>query len=104
MRSRLIKWILCYNNITVINNNIMKTKEIIIQELEQIPASQLDEVLDFIRSLKPTFQPREKPYKPIWEVADDIIKDIPEEVLSQLPKDGAEHHDLYLSKNLYKDS
>ncbi|WP_051319688.1 MULTISPECIES: hypothetical protein [Planktothrix] len=54
--------------------------------------------VDFIRSLKPTFQPRDKPYKPIWEVADDIIKDIPEEVLSQLPKDGADNHNFYSSK------
>lgn len=81
----------------------MTIKEIILQELEQIPTSQLDEVLDFIRSLKQTVKPTEKPYKPIWEVADDIIKDIPEEVLSQLPKDGAENHDFYLSKNLHQE-
>ena len=80
----------------------MTTKEIILQELEQIPASQLDEVLNFIRSLKQTVKPTETPYKPIWEVADDIIKDLPEEVISQLPKDGAENHDFYLSKNLHE--
>lgn len=42
MRSHFIKLTLCYNNFTLINNNIMKTKEIIIQELEKIPVSQLD--------------------------------------------------------------
>ena len=76
----------------------MTTKEIILQELEQIPAYQLDEVLNFIRSLKQTVKPTETLYKPIWEVADDIIKDIPKEVISQLPKDGAENHDFYLSE------
>ena len=76
----------------------MTTKEIILHELEQIPASQLDEVLDFIRSLKQAVKPTEKAYKPIWEVADDIIKDIPEEVISQLPKDGAERINLILLK------
>ncbi len=54
----------------------MTTKEIILQELEQIPTSQLHEVLNFIRSLKEAVKPTDKPYKPIWEVADDIIKDI----------------------------
>ncbi|MEB3278591.1 MAG: hypothetical protein VKK42_06665 [Lyngbya sp.] len=84
------------------NKTVMTTKEIIIQELEQIPASQLDEVLDFIRSLKQTEKSTEEEYKPIWEVADALIKDIPEEVLNQLPKDGAENHNLYLSQNLYQ--
>ena len=71
--------------------------------MEQIPASKLNEVLDFIRSLKQqTEKSTEEEDKPIWEVADDLIKDIPEEVLNQLPKDGAENHNLYLSQNLYQ--
>jgi predicted DNA-binding antitoxin AbrB/MazE fold protein len=34
--------------------------------------------------------------KPIWEVAADLVRDIPDDVLSTLPTDGAARHDHYL--------
>jgi hypothetical protein len=34
--------------------------------------------------------------KPIWEVLGDLMKDIPDEELEQLPVDGAREHDHYL--------
>ena len=34
--------------------------------------------------------------KPIWEVAADLVRDIPEDVLANLPTDGAAQHDHYL--------
>ena len=34
--------------------------------------------------------------KPIWEVAEDLVRDIPDEVLDSFPKDSAAHHDHYL--------
>jgi predicted DNA-binding antitoxin AbrB/MazE fold protein len=34
--------------------------------------------------------------KPIWEVAEDLVRDIPEEVLNSVPADGAAEHDHYL--------
>lgn len=34
--------------------------------------------------------------KPIWEVAADLVRDIPEEQLSAAPTDGATQHDHYL--------
>ena len=34
--------------------------------------------------------------KPIWEVAEDLVRDIPEEALNAVPADGAAHHDHYL--------
>ena len=34
--------------------------------------------------------------KPIWEVAADLVRDIPDDVLSTLPTDGAARHDRYL--------
>ena len=34
--------------------------------------------------------------KPIWEVAEDLVRDIPEEVLDSVPVDGASQHDHYL--------
>jgi predicted RNase H-like HicB family nuclease len=34
--------------------------------------------------------------KPIWEMAQDLVKDLTEEEKSELPKDGAEQHDHYI--------
>ena len=34
--------------------------------------------------------------RPIWEVIQDIMKDVPDEEFAKLPKDGAAEHDHYL--------
>jgi hypothetical protein len=34
--------------------------------------------------------------KPIWEVIDEIIGDVPKSALSRLPTDSAERHDQHL--------
>lgn len=34
--------------------------------------------------------------KPIWEVAEDLVRDIPGEALDGVPTDGAAQHDHYL--------
>jgi predicted DNA-binding antitoxin AbrB/MazE fold protein len=34
--------------------------------------------------------------KPIWEVAADLVRGIPEDVLDSVPTDGAAQHDHYL--------
>jgi len=34
--------------------------------------------------------------RPIWEVAADLARDIPEDQLSAVPTDGAAQHDRYL--------
>lgn len=34
--------------------------------------------------------------KPIWEVFAEILKDIPDEELRKLPRDGAANHDHYI--------
>ena len=35
-------------------------------------------------------------HKPIWEVIEEIVADLPESVLEKLPVDGAEQHDHYI--------
>jgi hypothetical protein len=44
---------------------------------------------------KPTARPGET-RKPIWEIADKLCGEIPEEELEQLPIDGAAQHDHYI--------
>jgi predicted DNA-binding antitoxin AbrB/MazE fold protein len=34
--------------------------------------------------------------RPIWEVAAELVRNIPEEELDSVPTDGAAHHDYYL--------
>jgi hypothetical protein len=34
--------------------------------------------------------------KPIWQIAQEIMADVPPEIIAQLPTDGAEQHDHYL--------
>src|SRR5215831_3327731 len=34
--------------------------------------------------------------KPLWEIADDLLQDVPQEVLDRLPPDGASQHDHYI--------
>ena len=36
------------------------------------------------------------PHRPIWEVVDQLRKDVPPEELAELPRDGAEQLDHYL--------
>ena len=34
--------------------------------------------------------------QPIWQIAQEIMADVPPEIIAQLPTDGAEQHDHYL--------
>lgn len=34
--------------------------------------------------------------KPIWELAEELMRNVPEEVRARLPTDGAEQHDHYV--------
>jgi excisionase family DNA binding protein len=44
-------------------------------------------------SQAPTFDPTARP---IWEVFDEIMREVPEDELNRLPADGAEQHDHYV--------
>lgn len=81
----------------------MTNKQLILEEIEQIPEVNLPEILKLIRSFRENLKASESQYKPIWEVADEIIKDIPDNIVNQLPKDGAENHDYYLNKQIIKE-
>ena len=40
--------------------------------------------------------PSPQTVKPLWEIAADLLKDVPQEVLERLPTDGAAQHDHYI--------
>lgn len=50
---------------------------------------------DYLEKLPDNELPQ-KNDRPIWEIIDDLVEDIPEEELEKLPTDGAEQHDRYI--------
>ena len=39
---------------------------------------------------------RKRPDRPIWQMIEELLKEIPREVLDSLPTDGSEQHDHYI--------
>lgn len=39
---------------------------------------------------------RRRPPRPIWEMVEELLKAIPQEVQDSLPTDGSEQHDHYI--------
>ena len=89
---------------------IMTTKEQLLKEIEQASESLVEEVFSFLVSVKARHgendpvQPdpvlkRDRPSKPIWEIAQDLTQDMTSEEIAQLPKDGAEQHDHYIIRH-----
>ncbi len=79
----------------------MTTKEKLLQEIERSPDLLLEEFLDFILFAKTRRQSESnnqinEEYRPIWEIAADLVRDIPQDILDNMPTDGAENHDHYL--------
>jgi predicted RNase H-like HicB family nuclease len=68
----------------------------------RVEAKSLDVVVDSLKELLRNYLEKKSPeihvnkVKPIWEIAQDLIQDISEDELNQLPKDGAEQHDHYI--------
>ena len=50
---------------------------------------------------------RKRPAKPIWQMVEELLKDLPAEDLARMPVDGAEQHDHYIygtPKRLHEDN
>ena len=39
---------------------------------------------------------RKRPARPVWQMVEELLKEIPQEVLDSLPTDGSEQHDHYI--------
>ena len=39
---------------------------------------------------------RKRPDRPIWQMVEELLRDIPAEDLARMPADGAEQHDHYI--------
>jgi len=67
----------------------------VFRPLEPVRLAEHQEVILVLETTEPAAR-RAFAEKPIWEVAADLVRDIPEDVLDSLPKDGAAQHDHYL--------
>lgn len=91
----------------------MTAKEQLIREIEQIPENLIEELLDFLlfarnrrnqqtnesnsaNQLTIESSEQQQKSKPIWEIFAEGNQDLPEEVIAQLPIDGAAQIDHYL--------
>lgn len=91
----------------------MTAKERLLREVEQAPDDLLEEVLNFLLFTK-TQQAKEQPLShnsavqaeqeaqdtdstsSIWDSFSSLTENMPEDILAQLPTDGAEQHDHYI--------
>ena len=80
----------------------MTAKEQLLQEIEKSSEPLLQEVLDFLLSVRLEKYP--ETHKPIWQIAQEIMADVPPEIIAKLPTDGAEQHDHYIYGTPKRDS
>ena len=93
----------------------MTVREKLSQEIQQTSDSVLEKVLDFLLFLKAqknqaniatnlsqnhqinqSLEPSEQSERPIWELFEEVADNLPDEILADLPTDGATQHDHYL--------
>jgi predicted DNA-binding antitoxin AbrB/MazE fold protein len=63
--------------------------------LEPVQLKEHQEVTLVLETTEEPARPRAEG-KPIWDVAAELTRDIPEDVLNSIPTDGAAQHDHYL--------
>jgi hypothetical protein len=74
----------------------MTLKEQLIRELETAPDLIIEEVFDFLLLAKIKHHRSQEPPKSFGVFIEELIADIPQDVLDTLPTDSAEQHDHYI--------
>jgi hypothetical protein len=75
---------------------MMTTKEKLIQEIERSSDLVIEELFDYLLLAKMKHHRQQEQRKPFWQFIEELIADIPQEVLDTMPTDGAEQHDHYV--------
>ncbi|MDQ3686419.1 MAG: hypothetical protein M3430_12590 [Acidobacteriota bacterium] len=68
-------------------------ENVIGEKVRALPFERQQEVLEFVERIEMSAA---APRRTLGELADELLKDVPREVIEQLPVDGAENHDHYL--------
>lgn len=74
----------------------MTPRQLLIQEIEQVPDTLVEEMLTFLRLAKQKQREKHVPEQPLAEFIEELISDIPQDVLDTLPSDSAVEHDYYI--------
>lgn len=74
----------------------MTLREQLIRELETAPDQVVEQVFDFLLLAKMKHHRREEQPKPFGQFLEELVADIPQQVLDTLPTDSAEQHDHYI--------
>ncbi|MFN9466993.1 MAG: hypothetical protein ACK6BS_07520 [Pseudanabaena sp.] len=74
----------------------MTTTEQLIQEIERSSDLVIEELFDYLLLAKMKHHRQQEQRKPFWQFIEELIADIPQEVLDTMPTDGAEQHDHYV--------
>ncbi|MGB3296086.1 MAG: hypothetical protein WBB01_24135 [Phormidesmis sp.] len=74
----------------------MTPKELLIQEIEQVPESIVEELLDLLLLAKIRYYRQQEQEQPFSAFIEELVADIPPQVLSTLPTDSAAEHDHYI--------
>lgn len=69
-----------------------KVAQTIFEKVKVLPTERQDEVLRFVERLAMETHST----RPIWEEIREIVKDVPDEIWEQLPRDGSLNVDHYL--------
>lgn len=75
---------------------IMTLKERLIREIEQSPDSVVEERLDFLFLARMKHHRQQEQAQPFAHFIEELVADIPPQVLDTLPTDGAAEHDHYI--------
>lgn len=74
----------------------MTIKEQLIHEIEQSPDLVIEEVFDFLLLVKLKYHRQPEQSKPFGSFIQELVSDIPPDILATLPTDGSEQHDHYI--------
>ena len=75
---------------------MMTPKELLIQEIEQVPDSIVEELLDLLLLVKMRYHRQQEQEQSFSTFIEELVADIPLQVLDTLPTDGAAEHDHYI--------
>jgi hypothetical protein len=74
----------------------MTIKEQLIHEIQQVPDVVIEEVFDFLLLAKMKYHRQQEQRQPFGAFIEELVSDIPPDILGSLPTDGAEQHDHYI--------
>lgn len=74
----------------------MTPKELLIEEIEHVPDTVIEELLDFLLISKMKHHRQQSQEQSFAGFIETLVSDIPSETINSLPADSAAEHDHYI--------